>query len=279
MLFKSFTPSASLREHIKEYLMIHLVFDDNTRLPVKNYPANPEEGIWFTVRGNLFSQDPVSNLIEERPTITIFGQPSKRQNLIVTNVLLLLKIRFQPGGLFRLLGIPMTELLDKNYEADLIIGKEINEINEQLMYAANYEEMIGIVDKYFEKKFNQIKRYDMPVDKIGQYILQKPLNFNLVETARQACLSISRFEKRFEQRIGTTPKYYARLCRFFQAYEMKEYNPALDWLSIAIHNGYHDYQHLVKDFKQFAGTTPAVFLEECRNNPERVLNLPTNIIL
>jgi hypothetical protein len=46
----------------------------------------------------------------------------------------------------------------------------------------------------------------------------------------------------------------------------------MDWLSVAIRIGYNDYQHLVKDFKQFSNRTPNMLLRECLNNPERGFN-------
>jgi hypothetical protein len=34
---------------------------------------------------------------------------------------------------------------------------------------------------------------------------------------------------------------------------------------------YADYQHLVKDFKEFAGATPAIWAYEDNQSPERIL--------
>ncbi|RFS26914.1 AraC family transcriptional regulator [Chitinophaga silvatica] len=273
MLCKRFKPDIKLIEYIKEYMIIDLTFDDKTFVPPpKAYPVNPEEGIRFILRGQLWSQDAETNIVEERAPVTVFGQPNRRQNLIITNNFTIFHVRFQPGGLFKLLKIPMTEMLHKNYEAELVMGKEINEIQEQLLYSSGYEQMIAVIDKYFQKKIGQLKPLGRPIDKIGRHILENPQLFNLAKVAQQACLSHRQFEKRFEQLVGVTPKYYARICRFYQAYVMKEFNPELDWLSIAIQNGYSDYQHLVKDFKHFAGTTPNILIKESLNNPERAFN-------
>ena len=40
-----------------------------------------------------------------------------------------------------------------------------------------------------------------------------------------------------------------------------------------LHAGYHDYQHLVKDFQQFAGATPPQMLAENEQAPEKRLGL------
>ena len=50
---------------------------------------------------------------------------------------------------------------------------------------------------------------------------------------------------------------------------MKNTLPHLDWLSLAIHNGYYDYQHLVKDYKDLTQKTPIEFHQIDLSAPER----------
>lgn len=78
------------------------------------------------------------------------------------------------------------------------------------------------------------------------------------------------------RQIGVPAKRYSRICRFYQAYLLKEHYPDESWFNIAIQTGYNDYQHLAKDFKEFAGTSPTVFIRECQDNPERLLNIAGN---
>ena len=56
------------------------------------------------------------------------------------------------------------------------------------------------------------------------------------------------------------PKLHARIVRFDQAFRLKERQPGLDWLAVAVQCGYYDYRHLVRDFKAFAAVTPPQLL-------------------
>ena len=132
--------------------------------------------------------------------------------------------------------------------------------------------MISIAEKYFLKKILRLSDNSQPVDSVAKIILQIPQAFNLERTAREACLSVRQFEKRFEQLVGITPKYFARISRFYEAFILKESKPALDWLSVAVQTGYNDYQHLVKDFKEFSGATPNVFMQQSLNNPSNAFS-------
>ncbi len=93
-------------------------------------------------------------------------------------------------------------------------------------------------------------------------ILERHGRVSLDEMANCACLSISQFQRRFEAQMGVSPKLFTRIARFSWAFQQKERNPALDWLSVAVQADYHDYQHLVRDFKQFAGVLPNTLIAE-----------------
>lgn len=278
MICKRIKPALGISDFIREYVLFHAVFDSNANIPAKSYPVNPEEGIIFLVRGCLVSESPELGTTHKRPKVFVFGIPASRQNLYISNEYLMLCVRFQAGALFKLLGIPMTEFVHNYIDAEIVLGAEVKTVYEQLANAANYENMPAILDTYFQRRINKLKRNEQPIDNIGELIFKNPQCFNLEKTASQACLSHRQFEKRFVRQIGITPKHFSRICRFYQAYELKEYRPNLDWLSVAIRTGYSDYQHLVKDFKQFAGTPPNTFIQECLNNPERVLKLSTDFI-
>jgi AraC-like DNA-binding protein len=275
MICKRIAPAASVSSHVKEYLLLHMIFDRDAPAPVKAYPINPEEGMTFQIVGNLYAECPELKLFEKRPKTYVFGQPDYRQNFHLTHEFMFVHVRFQPGALFQLSGIPMNELVHQGVDATTIFGKDIDEVDDRLANAPDYATIPEILDAFFLKQILRSKQKSQPFDKIGRLILTSPQRFDLAIMADHACLSVRQFENRFVRQIGITPKYFARICRFYQAYEMKEFNPDLDWLTIALHTGYSDYQHLVKDFKQFAGTAPNTLIEQSTQNPERRLNIAT----
>ncbi len=278
MICKRIKPEPLVSEYVKEYLLLHRKFDPKDIQPVKAYPVNPEEGMTFQILGTINAESPELNFAEKRAKTYFFGLPSSRQNLCLSHEFMLVHVRFHPGALYKLTKIPMNELVHKNIDAELIWGREIEVVNDRLSNADYYDEIPTILDAFFQKKINQIRFDFQPIDKIGRIIIDNPTQFNLDKVASNACLSHRAFEKRFVRQIGITPKYFARISRFYQAYALKETNRGLDWLSVAIHSGYTDYQHLVKDFKQFAGTTPNKLINESDLNPERRLKLNPDFV-
>jgi AraC-like DNA-binding protein len=111
-----------------------------------------------------------------------------------------------------------------------------------------------------------------PIDRVASLMMGQGV-FRVEKLADAACLSISQFERRFLQQTGIAPKVFLRINRFYDAFLLKENKPGLSWLAIALDTGYHDYQHLVKDFKMFAGETPNSLMEAQAKAPERTLDL------
>ncbi|MDF7821583.1 helix-turn-helix transcriptional regulator [Runella sp. MFBS21] len=60
-----------------------------------------------------------------------------------------------------------------------------------------------------------------------------------------------------------------RIARFENAIKLKKANTTKDWLSMAMELGDYDYQHLVRDFKEFTNLTPNTFLQYESQAPER----------
>lgn len=279
MICNRFTPALDVSDFIREYVLLHVWFSDTANIPVKSYPVNPGEGVIFLIKGSLHAESPDLGTMHKRPPVFVYGVPSSRQNLFISQEYLMLKIRLQSGALFKLTGIPMTELVHNYVDAELILGKEISVVYQQLQEATDYQNMIRIVENYLRNKISKLKTNEHPFDKIGTLILSDPQGFSLKKTAGEACLSYRQFERKFLQQIGIPAKHFSRICRFIHAYELKDTKPNLDWLSVAVRTGYSNYQHLVKDFKQFAGTTPTIFIEKCKENPERILKISNNFVL
>ena len=111
-------------------------------------------------------------------------------------------------------------------------------------------------------------------------MLQHPNTVSLDWLADQACLSQRQFYRQFVEREGVSPKMYARIARFENAMKLKNARPSLDWLSVALELGYYDYQHLVRDFKEFTQRTPNGFLLADGHSPERTFGVrETQLVL
>jgi AraC-like DNA-binding protein len=270
IIFEFRQPSPALREYVRQYQIVGFEFKQAGIIPKKPYWPRPENYLTFYPRDTevvidqTHGETPIRKLRS-----TIIGQPSYVTGRQVGPNFLAFQIAFQPGTLFRLTGIPAHLLTNSFIDAEAVFSKEITLVNERMNSTNNPLEMIDIVEEFIIYLISRARYDTKPIDKVSQYMLKYPGNCSLDWLAKEACLSRKHFYNKFLERVGVSPKLYSRIIQFDNAVKLKNTQPSKDWLSIALELGYYDYQHLVRDFKEFTHLTPAQFYLLDSQAPER----------
>lgn len=270
MVGQSVLPSPFLREFVKSYQLWHFTFPNSTNLPFKPYAPRPEQTLVFCPRGCELVEYVSTVKIIKRPRSYIMGQYAERTNRHIGSAdFITVIVNFQPGVLFRITGIPYSELTNGFVDAESVFSKEIRLVNEQLNSTNHYTEMIAIIENFLSYLLMKIRKDSHPVDAVANCIIEHPENHCLFELAKESFLCFRQFERKFKERMGVNPKLFTRIARMNKAFRTKYHKPSEDWLSIALACGYHDYQHLAKDFQDLASVNPnAYFLEDSTKAPE-----------
>jgi AraC-like DNA-binding protein len=268
MIFKLIPPCPALSQYVRSYQLIHFVFTPDTPKPVKPYPPRPEQCIIFYPRDPLTIAYQTTGQKIVQPRSIISGQVITRQDLHIGNDYIVLKVIFYPGALFHVAGFPLTEITDTNLDAEAVFSQDIRLINEQLGSTGNLQAMVALVEGFLLKRIRRSKVAYSPIDEVAKVLLQHPNQFSLDYLAAQSCLSIRQFQRKFSERVGISPKRFARISRFDKAFRLKYDYPAMDWLQVAMETGYQDYQHLCKEFISFAHALPNTLIQEEARSPD-----------
>lgn len=271
MTFSSVTPSPALRSFVRDYLIAHFLFDPEKPIPHKRYAPKPEQGITFFVRGRPTIVNVLTGETQVAPPVAIFGQQMRRCDVHLAAEFLMFRVHLQPGVLFRMLSIPLPEFGEDYVDAELVLSREVRDVSERLATARSHAAMVAVVEAYLLRMMDGAKQRIRPVDRAAAWLNTDPLNVSLDALAREACLSPRQFNRKFTERVGVGPKRYSRLLRFHRAYLFKTAHPTVAWPTVAIEFGYTDYQHMVRDFREFTDTTPNAWLQEDGASPENAL--------
>jgi len=79
-------------------------------------------------------------------------------------------------------------------------------------------------------------------------------------------VSHTRMIQLFREQVGLTPKLFCRVRRFRAVLQGIGKGSPVNWAELAAECGYFDQAHLIRDFRVFAGMTPATYRRE---TPER----------
>ncbi|GAB2654013.1 hypothetical protein GCM10027036_04200 [Flavihumibacter cheonanensis] len=162
--------------------------------------------------------------------------------------------------------MPLHELVDKSFDATEFFGRPLTQLVNQLQHCNGFDEMVRLVELFLlDQRICQ--KAMLPFDQAMQVMLQTGGNCSIDQIASLACLSNRQFERVCKERIGLSPKYFARLIRFSRAYRMHEEQPEATWTTIAHHVGYFDQMHLIRDFREFTYKSPRGIEKEINQAP------------
>lgn len=276
MILRDFIPSPQVVDFVQVYRIVHLVFDNTQTVPFKAYPPRPEHCLaFYPFDRETVEYKSTGKVIGNLPTV-LYGQQTEVTHRHIGHEFLVVQVIFHPGALTSLLGIPASDLTNRYLHAEELFTSQLREVNEQLHFAKDYGQMIGIVENFvlsLAKKQCKKHRSLLP---LFNFITRQNEIPSIDRLADLACLSAKQLERLFQQQAGINPKLYLRIIRFDRAFRCKNRFEHYDWLRVSVECGYHDYQHLVRDYKLFTGLTPAAFHDVENKAPERRFGLSEN---
>ncbi len=231
--------------------------------PVKmegNYMPSPDQAMFINLHTRLKSKRCGLDNFQPVSSCTLIGPQITPFKLLVEESHTTISVIFQPGGLNRLLNIPMTEIFDNGYSARDVMGREIEEMLDKSHYTSTALQLGNIVQSYFIQRLARVKEA-LPIDFALQQLLVNH-NTGMDKIAGMACMSVRNFERKCKERLGMPAKMYARIARFHKAYRILESRKIISWADIAYEAGYFDQTHFIKDFKEFAQRTPVFLYKE-----------------
>ena len=272
--YQTLPPSAYLRPFIREHLLLDVTAGPGEVVPAKVLAANTEQCLVFYLRGHVTAVDAASGASAVYAPTALNGTQLSRFDMYITSRFRMLSVQFQPGVMSKFLRLPLAGFTNERIDAEAVLAAEIRQVQEQLVNAPSYAALIEQAEAYLWRRIQRLRIAFAPFDRALLALAAQPQSYALDQLAQDACLSVSQLERRFRQQLGVGPKLFGRICRFSQAHALKQERPALDWLQVAVECGYYDYQHLVKDFRQFAHATPPALLLAQAQAPDRLARRP-----
>lgn len=264
ILVKRYEPHPALKDLIRHFVVIDADLGSLSVPRINNFMPSPDQAMFINLFTRFKSKRKGDTQFSTSTSCTITGPVFSPVKLLVEESHKAVSVVFQPGGLHRFIGIPLTEIRNDGCSARELIGREIDELLHKCHDHPSFNMLNQIVQGYFLRKLGRVKD-SLPLDRALLYLMNNH-NANISEVAGMACLSLRQFERKCDDRLGMSPKTFARITRFSKAYRMFEKGDSPNWTSIAYNAGYFDQMHFIRDFKDFAGLTPSVIQKENSSN-------------
>jgi AraC-like DNA-binding protein len=169
-------------------------------------------------------------------------------------------VHFKPGGAHAFTGFAVDEVQDRHLAAEVLWGAAALTLTDQLAHAPDAAARFLLLEEALHRRVVCPAGPHAAVQEAVAVLTRTPGLVPIESLAAQTGLSHRRFIELFRRQAGLPPKLFSRILRFQQTLARVHAAPRLpDWCEVAFDAGYYDQSHLIRDFRQFAGLTPAAY--------------------
>ena len=162
----------------------------------------------------------------------------------------------RPGAALALFGVSAAELHGSHVALDDLWGEDAQQLRERLHEASDPRAQLDVLQAMLLARHRAPRALHPSV---AQALLRMEGDTDIGSLVEGADLSHRHFIARFRDATGLSPKRYARVLRFRRLLRAFAAAPAQPWLVHALDAGYSDQSHCIREFREFAGTTPEVW--------------------
>lgn len=170
-------------------------------------------------------------------------------------------IEFNPIGAYRIFKFNQSELKNRIFALEDVLGKTIREIQEKIASAGCVHEKIRIMQEFLISRL-----YTTEPDPILDHCLLQihgtKGSVTVSELEKQTGYSSRWLYEKFMDKVGLSPKNLSAIVRFMQFYQKWAMNPNPHFFKEDIYDYFFDQAHFSKEFKRFTGLPPSRFVKE-----------------
>ncbi|WP_031235015.1 helix-turn-helix domain-containing protein [Asticcacaulis sp. AC402] len=266
--FEFLPPSPHLVHLIRQHQIIRLSFATSESVPLKPYWPRPSPALAFYSRDPEWIRPLYATESRRKPRAVLIGQPTRTTLREGGRDFSVYQIEFQPGALHALTGLNLGELTDGDIDAEAVFPPDFAGLIREVEDTEDSGRRIRAAETWLQRHHQRRQRPMAAADAIALRLLQHP-SMEIDRLARRHGISARQLRRVFDERIGVSPKLFARITRFDKLVRFSNRYPTYDWLSLAVEAGYYDYHHLRRDFREFCEMAPNDFRTVEAASPER----------
>ncbi len=170
-----------------------------------------------------------------------------------------LEITLTPLGARRFFGLPMSELTERMVALDDLDDRSLVSLRARLGEERDWHRRLAIAEAFVLDRMRAASAISPAAAFAYRAIVESGGRIPVARLAERLDWSRKHLAQRFHAEIGMAPKAVARVARFVATQRLASAEPESGWAEIAAASGFSDQAHLVREFRELAGTTPAAW--------------------
>jgi AraC-like DNA-binding protein len=171
-------------------------------------------------------------------------------------------VRFRPGKAAAFLTVPANELTDLRVPLDEL-WLDAAEVRFALAVSTDTMDRVRALERVLAARVSlDVVAAHHDVDEAIRRIVEAGGSLGITRLAPALGVTRQHLARRFSQLVGVSPKTFARVVRLGRVIERARGVPAgeaINWSALALELGYYDQSHLVDEFRELTGVSPAAW--------------------
>ena len=163
-----------------------------------------------------------------------------------------------PLGAYTLLGPAVADVAESIVGLEDLVGAEARRLVERVQAASTWVARARLIDAFLLDRWARGPQPSSEVSEARDLLVQGTSTIR--EIARQVGWSHQHLITKFRQQVDVPPRLAARLLRLSRVWRLIDSGHS--WARVAVESGYADQSHLVREFRQFTGTTPNALIAD-----------------
>ncbi|MFF5172198.1 helix-turn-helix domain-containing protein [Micromonospora sp. NPDC000089] len=174
-----------------------------------------------------------------------------------------------PPAARRILGLPLVEVANRAVAVEQLPDRWLDRLRCRLAEAPHWAARFRLLDAALLGRLAATEPVDPRLGRAWRRLSAGDGQVGVGELAAELGWSRRHLATVFRREFGLTPKTTGRLLRFARAHAALTAagGVAPHGAELAARCGYYDQSHLIRDFREFAGETPAALLRSHSSNP------------
>ena len=173
-----------------------------------------------------------------------------------------LQLEITPRGAQAIFGVPARTLALGAEHLDAVAPSFAGELIERVSAARSWRTRWAVLDEIFLRVLDLERPMPQELERAWSVLLASHGTVSVTELAEHAGWSRRHFTKKFTEHYGLSPKLMSRVLRFERANKMIWLPTRPSLSAVAAACGYADQAHMTRDWVEFAGAAPTVWLAD-----------------
>ncbi|MCG8326503.1 MAG: helix-turn-helix domain-containing protein [Chitinophagales bacterium] len=254
-----FYPCKALSPYIEYYRELRFEQELSNQYSFRDYPRAALDMVFcFKGAPEIVSSINCSFKLGDSTFVGHFDNPYE---IRFKGGIIIFHVRFKANGVYPLTKIPLEFLTNNSISLNDLLNERMDLLHERLAEKTSSTERIKALEIYLLNAYQDAQLHHRLDYGLGLIHQSRGL-LSVKQLTSKLNTNYKSLNRWFLKHVGLSPKRYIQIIRFKHILTELEQGQEPNWLQLAVDYGFHDQAHFIKEFKQFSGNSPSIFMEQ-----------------